>query len=379
MKTRCSTLTDAIVSFYTVASSLLQGLRENGDTKKQELYRMCCENGSGSHPLKIGLPGVGSPSLLDRVQDRPDVEGSLRQLRRQRLKEREKVVYIPPQAKAGLYASDGACFPLMKEVDMFLRSDQQVFLLLGDSGAGKSTFNRELECHLWRMHKKADTIPLHINLPAIDKPEQDMISKQLRRCGFTEPQIRELRLHHNFILICDGYDESRQGHNLYTSNRLNQEGEWNAKVVISCRSEYLGIDYRDRFQPGDRNDRSQSPLFQEAVITPFSTKQVQDYITQYVAVHRPLWEAIEYKNALDLIPSLKELVKNPFLMSLSLEVLPRMVDPGQDLSGTRIARVALYDQFIEHWLERGKKRLGEKKLSPQARAAFESLIDEGFI
>jgi len=45
---------------------------------------------------------------------------------------------------------------------------------------------------------------------------------------------------------------------------------------------------------------------------------------------------------------------------------------------THITRTALYDQFIEHWLERGKKRLGEKNLGPQARAAFENLIDEGF-
>ena len=114
------------------------------------------------------------------------------------------------------------------------------------------------------------------------------------------------------------------------------------------------------------------------MITPFSMTQVEDYITQYVSVHRPLWGATEYKKALDLIPSLKELVKNPFLMSLSLEVLPRMVDPGQDLSATYITRVALYDHLIQHWLERGKKRLGEKNLSPQARAAFENLIDEGF-
>jgi len=356
----------------------LQELGKNGDAKKQELYRVCRESGPGSFPFKVVSSEIGSPSLLDRVQEPPDVEGSLRPLRRQRLKEREKVVYIPPQAKAGLHASDEARFPLLEKVDEFLTSDQQVFLLLGDSGAGKSTFNREFECHLWRTYKKGGTIPLHINLPAIDKPEQDMIPKHLRRCEFTEPQIRELKLHHNLILICDGYDESQQTNNLYTSNRLNQPGEWNAKMVISCRSEYLGVDYRDRFQPGDRNDRPETTLLQEAAITPFSMEQVQDYITQYVTVYRPLWGTEEYEKALDLIPSLKGLVKNPFLMSLSLEVLPRMVDPGQDLSGTRITRMALYDQFIEHWMERGKKRLGEKRLSPQARAAFESLSDEGF-
>jgi len=361
-----------------VAEAKLQELETNGDETKQKLYRLCRENGPGSHPLKPARPQIGSPSLLDRVQERPDVEGTLRQLRRQRLKDRGDIVYIHPQAKASLQALDEARFPLLEYVNEFLASDQMVFLLLGDSGAGKSTFNRELEYLYWQSYQKNRPIPLYINLPAIDKPEHDLIAKQLRKAEFTEPQIRELKQHRQFVLICDGYDESQQTRNLYTSNRLNQTGEWSAKMIISCRSEYLGVDYRDRFQPGDRNNHSDSPSLQEAVITPFSMDQVQDYIMQYVSIQRPLWGADDYMMALDLIPSLKELVKNPFMMSLSLDVLPRMVDPGQDLSATHITRMALYDQFIEHWLERGKKRLVEKKLSSQARAAFESLVDEGF-
>jgi len=346
---------------------------------KQAFYQKCRKSSHGSHSLRVALPLASSPSLLDRVQERPDVEGSLRQLKRHRLKERENVVYIPPQAKASLQDRDLSCFQLMEKVEEFLKSDQKVFLLLGDSGAGKSMFNRELECHLWRSYKTGGAIPIHINLPAIHKPEQDMIAKQLRKAEFTEPQIRELKLCRKVILICDGYDESQQTHNLYTSNRLNQPGEWNAVMVISCRSEYIGVDYRDRFQPVDRNHRSDPTWLQEAVLTPFSMVQVQNYITQYVSVCRPLWDAGEYRRALERIPSLKELVKNPFLMSLSLEVLPRMIDPGQDLSVAHITRMALYDQFIEHWLERGKKRLGEMALSPQAGSAFERLVEEGFI
>ena len=325
------------------------------------------------------MPPIASPSLLDRVQERPDVEGQIRQLRRQRLKEQANTVYIQPQAIANLQARGDTRLPLMESVKQFLDSDQVVFLLLGESGAGKSTFNRELERNLWEAYKKGGAVPLHINLPAINKPEHDMIAKQLRKAEFTEPQIRELKLHRTFTLICDGYDESQQIRNLHTTNRLNQPGEWSAKMLISCRSEYIGVDYRDRFQPCDRNSRPEPGSLQEAVITPFSMDQIQEYITQYVSVHRPLWEAYEYNKALDLIPSLKELVTNPFLMSLSLEVLPRMIDPGQDLSATHITRVALYDQFIEHWLERGKKRLGEKDMGPLARAVFEGLVDEGFI
>ena len=322
---------------------------------------------------------MGSPSLLDRVQNRPDVEGQLRILRRQRTKERGSTVYIQPQAKSSLQAADDTRFPLMDKVKEFLRSGQKVFLPLGDSGAGKSTFSRELEFDLWQSYKsKSDRIPLHINLPAIDKPEIDMIAKQLRRDEFTEPQIREMKYHRKFILICDGYDESQQTHNLYMSNRLNQNGEWDAQMIISCRSEYLGSDYRDRFQPGNRNQQLDSPLFQEAVITPFSINQIHDYIKQYVTINGLLWREEDYRQALDLIPSLKDLVKNPFLMTLSLDVLPRMVDPGQHLANARVTRVALYDHFVEQWLERGKKRLAEKEMSSLTKEAFEKLSSEGF-
>ncbi|KAF9957564.1 hypothetical protein BGZ65_001989, partial [Modicella reniformis] len=361
------------------AETMLQELETDGDVKKRILYQTCREEGPSSFALKIRTPLEATSTLLDRVQNRPDVEASLRQLRKKRLDERGNSVYIPPQAKASLQSPDDARFPLMDRVEEFLESDQKVFLVLGDSGAGKSTYNRELECDLWKTYnKKTGVIPLYISLAIIDKPEQDMISKQLRKAEFSEAQIRELKVTRKFVLICDGYDESQQTINLYNSNRLNQPGEWVAKMVISCRSEYLGMDYRDRFQPVDSHRRSLTAQFQEAVITPFSADQVHDYIKQYVSTHRPLWKTEDYLETLDHIPSLKELVKNPFLMTLSLEVLPRMVDPGQPFSITHVTKVSLYDQFVEQWLERGKRRLGEKGLSDQAKAAFESLSDEGF-
>jgi len=375
-ESRLSTL-DLVHS--TTTETLLQELETSGDEKKQDLHRMCRDKGHVSYPFKTSLPELATLSLLDRVQNRPDVEGSLRILRKQRTKERGNAVYIPPQAKTNRQASDDAQFPLMGKVEEFLSSNQKVFLLLGESGSGKSTFSREFEYESWQSYKnKTGRIPLHISLAAIDKPEHDMIAKQLRRVEFTEPQIREMKQYRRFILICDGYDESQQTHNLYMSNRLNQPGEWNAQMVISCRSEYIGNDYRDRFQPGDRNCQSDSSLFQEAVMTPFSLEMVHAYIQQYVSVHQPLWQTSDYKQALNLIPNLKDLMKNPFLMTLSLEVLPRMVDPGQHLSTTRVTRVGLYDHFVQQWLERGKKRIGEKDLTPQAREAFERLSTEGF-
>ncbi|KAG0248245.1 hypothetical protein BG011_000294 [Mortierella polycephala] len=357
------------------ARKVLQRLGRIGDKAKQALYSDCLEQGPSKHPLKISQPPSAPLTLLDRVQNKPDVEEDLRKLRQQRLKERGDAVYIPPQAKANLKASDDVLFDLTEKVEEFLAStDQKVLLLLGDSGSGKSTFNREIEHNLWLKYEKAKgRIPLHINLSAIDRPEQDMIAKQLRKFELSNSQIRELKAQRKFVLICDGYDESQEKHNLYTTNRLNQTGEWQVQMVVSCRSEYIGLDYRDLFQPS--NDITG---FQEAVIAPFSRAQIDDYLAKYVIAKAPLWTTKQYVDVLDQIPSLQELIKNPFLLTLSLEVLPRLVDPGNNLTTIRVTRVALYDEFVGLWLEQGKKRLGNKELNPQARADFDRLTDEGF-
>ncbi len=360
------------------AQTLLQALEKRGETDKQMLYTTCLKEGPSPYPLNVRVPLTVSSILLDRVQNKPDVETDLRDLKRRRLKQGGEAVYISPQGKPNLQAPDEALFDLTEKVNDFLRSDQKVLLLLGDSGAGKSTFNRVLEAHLWKSYQKGGRIPLFISLPAIDKPEQDLVTKQLRKEGFTDPQIRELKAQREFILIGDGYDESQQTHNLYMSNRLNQPGQWRAQMVISCRSEYLGADYRYRFQPTDHNHHAESQLFQEAVIAPFSMAKMHAYITDYVRVNKPVWQETDYQQALEQIPHLKELVRNPFLLTLALEVLPRLVNPGQALSTAQITRVALYDQFVTQWLERGKKRLAAKNLSDQEKKAFGRLANESF-
>ncbi len=372
-------LADASVS-QTAASTLLADLKQVGEIDKQTLYQTCVEEGPGPYPVSVASPKPSTFTLLNRVQNKLEVETDVRQLKHRQTHAHSEAVYISPQGKPSLQASEETLFDLTERVKGFLEENKKkVFLLLGDSGAGKSTFNRRLEAGLWQVYRKGARIPLFITLPAIDKPEYDLIAKHLRKEGFSEPQIKELKTYREFIVICDGYDESQQTHNLYMSNRLNQPGEWQAQMVISCRSEYLGADYRDRFQPTDRNHRANAALFEEAVIAPFSAQKIDSYIDQYVQLEQPIWSAAVYQQALKGIPHLQELVRNPFLLTLTLEVLPSLVGATQDFSSARITRVALYDQFVVQWLERGKKRLAEKTLSGQKQEAFERLTKEGFI
>ncbi|KAG9063893.1 hypothetical protein KI688_004007 [Linnemannia hyalina] len=352
------------------------------------------ELGSGTmfglpYPLRNRLPLPTSSPTLARAQKIPDVEYDIHQLQLLRLEMSRQSVYIPPLAKPGLKAKDDDLFSLMKEVQRFLASERQVMLVLGDSGSGKSTFNRHLEYRLWTDYKQGGPIPLYINLPTIDQPEQDMIKKQLNFCRFSDDQIQELKQHRQFILICDGYDESQQMANLHQTNQFNQPWHWNIKMVISCRTQFLGPGYIDRFkpQPGDRYASTSQDLFQEAVIAPFSKDQVKNYIERYAQDpdtallfrNRSVWTARMYMDKLAAIPHVMDLVKNPFLLTLALKALPTLVASNKDLSNIRVTRAGLYDMFVDQWLKKNKDRLQTNTLSRNEAVAFNVLVEGGFI
>ncbi|CAG8587126.1 7023_t:CDS:2, partial [Cetraspora pellucida] len=117
---------------------------------------------------------------------------------------------------------------------------KRVLLILGIGGTGKSTFGRYLARRLWEEYdQKMQTNPDKINV------------------------LRERK----FVFILDGYDEiiERERH-CYIQNQFR---EWkNAKVIISCRPEYLSTGYQKRFFP-----KNGEKGFQELTIKAFSKKE----------------------------------------------------------------------------------------------------------
>ncbi|KAK3836394.1 MAG: WD40-repeat-containing domain protein [Linnemannia elongata] len=343
-----------------------------------------CNTPRTHHPYPLRsrrFPIPESSPILAKVHGIPYMEYELYMLRMQRLRDTKLLIHISPMAKASLQAQDNEVFPLMEKMQEFLNSDRQVMLILGDSGAGKSTFNKHLEHRLWTEYKRGGRIPLFINLPALERPAKDLMGEQLKEHNFSEEQILELKQHRQFIVICDGYDESQLTVNIHDSNSFNTSGQWNVKLVISCRSQYLGQDYRDRFVPhgGGHYNRTGVDLFQEAVIAPFSTKQIKDYVEQYVPLEPRTWRTEDYMDKLTTIPNLVDLVKNPFLLSLALEALPGVIEGKQDLSTIRIARAQLYDTFVQHWYNVNKRRLQSSALTTEDRTALDDLLEAGFI
>ncbi|KAG0052444.1 hypothetical protein BGZ83_002610 [Gryganskiella cystojenkinii] len=357
---------DAVVNEQ--ARLLTQILEQYGETALPNLY-----------PLASRLPLPRSSSLLKGVNDNPDLDLLLDRLRRQRWNEYDnRSVYIQPMCKPSLQATDDRPVPLKERVRGFLTSTAEVLLILGDSGAGKSTFNRRLERDLWQVYKTGELIPLLIDLKTIENPDQDLVGQQLSCYDFSPEHIRELKQTRRFILICDGYDECRRWSNLHTNNGFNKPSQWRVKMIVTCRTQYLKPNYQSYFAPQLGRANTQK-LFEEAVLAPFKADQIMEYIDLYTLVQETLdsnddqlvWTSRQYKERLQGIPNLLDLVKNPFLLRMVLDTLPRIA-----LSKAEITRAELYDEFVELHIENEQQRLVEQQSSGKMDASCSDSFDE---
>ncbi|KAG0058474.1 Transducin (beta)-like 1 X-linked receptor 1, partial [Linnemannia elongata] len=369
------------ISAPTAPASMPFSTKDRASALRLDLKKDDTTEFPGSHSLSSHLPLPIASPLLAKDQEISKPEYHLHVLRSMKTTEYRQMVYIDPMAKLSFQDTDDNLFPLMDKVRDFLAGDSQVMLILGDSAAGKSTFNRHLEHRLWLEYKTGGRIPLFVNLPSLEQPEKDLVAELLRTYDFLEDQISELKLHRQFTLICDGYDESQLTSNLHTTNLFNRPGEWDVKLLISCRTLYLRPDYRSRFSPEiiGQYIHPATNLFQEAVIAPFSKEQIKDYVKQYVPLEPRNWRTEDYMDKLTTIPDLMDLVKSPFLLSLALEALPGIVEGKQDLSTIMITRAQLYDTFVEHWSDVNKRRLQRNTLSTENRVVLDKLLDAGFI
>ncbi|KAG0057880.1 hypothetical protein BGZ89_001772 [Linnemannia elongata] len=351
-------------------------LRNHPSPESSKLLR----HDQGTTPLS--LPGSLPP--LDQGRDVIDIEDQLEDLRLEILSGLF-VSYVPLRAKPTLLDSDEDSFLLKKKAKEFLESDRRVLLLLGDSGSGKSTSLRQLHRELWTNYQPGDRIPLYIDLPFIERPEHDLIEKQLRRHNFLNYTVQELLNHRQFTILCDGYDECGLVTNLYATNQLSQQ---DVKMVISCRSTFLGPDYQGRFLPygTDRYHDKPMDLFEEAVIVPLSECDIKSFVIQYVLEleiagplsDQPSWTAEDFMNAMSNIPNMLSLAKNPFLLTLALKLLPSQPRDVSSATQVKVTRLKLFDNFLNHWIRVNKDRLHRTIRCRKVYDTFEILCEPDF-
>jgi ankyrin repeat protein/WD40 repeat protein len=264
--------------------------------------------------------------------------------------QQESLTFVP--LRGTWFAQSEHSFDLEEETAKFLSSDKKVLLLLGDSGSGKSLYTQGLASKLWQDHKSDSAIPVWISLPSLKNPVNRAIEETFEKFGFNSEEIENLRLTKSFLFIFDAFDEIHQLKNLWVSNHL---GQWKAKIIITCRREYLyHVDnYKLYFTPFN-GEKAVYQDYDEMIIKPFSEEQIEQYIKQYIQHQKLEWSLEQYQKSLEEIPGLKNLIKTPFLLKLAMEALPKM---PQEKEQKYMTQAKLYDVFIEQWFIRQEQKL----------------------
>lgn len=328
--------------------------------------------------LKDSIAQIGKKIKYLSV-DSESIEKKLLQLKNSILNNKEiaeeLATYIPVNACYQRHANQNSkSFDLKTEINQRLtRDNAKVLLLLGSAGVGKSTFNRYLEKSLWEEYKLDSAIPLFISLPTLSNVKDKLIQEYLQNIpadfSFNEQEIKFLQQNYKFIFILDGYDEINTTSNLYLTNKLEN---WKAKIVISCRTDYLNNIAKDDvkiFMPYI-GAKPQPQVFTEMTIVPFSDTQITNYITKYLSIHKsnpdsdknlPWGSAKEYEEHIQKIPGLKQLIRTPFLLMVAMDVMPEIVRQyeGEYDDSKKIAMTGarLLDEFVAQLFDREEDKL----------------------
>ncbi len=290
-------------------------------------------------------------------------------------------MYVPLQGiKKGPQGEE--IVDLDAELERFFASEASVFLLQGDAGAGKSTFNRRLALKkLTDYHNLSQTsddpsLVFFIELRSIENPNKQVIQKFLDSKGFAPAQIEVLRthLHQRCIFIFDGYDEIKErNRNFY---ELNELWRWEkAKFVITSRPEYLDANYQTYFRP-----KTSPQALWEAWVAPFSSAQRSCYIQNYVKEEKnPPWSVAQYEQAFNQLTPLGKELERPVVLRMLLQILPGL--EANHPIATSLTLGSVYEQYFQHWWGNWQGRLGAIPLTDEEERAKQDLVERegGFI
>ena len=267
-------------------------------------------------------------------------------------------MYVPVQGKPSEQSEQR--FDVKTQALQFthaLEDNKKVLLIQGGAGAGKTLFLRYLEASLWENYSVDDPIPLFMSLPALANPTHQAVEQVLKGYGCSNDEIARFKKEKRFIFLLDGFDEIKTERNIYETNQFK---DWTCQVIITCRTEYLaGRQYRSLFKADSRQAKDD---LAELFIVPFEKEQVDAYLEKLTEQPQNFFKTVEdYREILDKIPGLNELVSTPFILSVITQVLPQLQKKHAEdkLAGSSstINRVMVYETFVHYWFEREENKL----------------------
>ncbi|CAD8046055.1 unnamed protein product [Paramecium sonneborni] len=181
-------------------------------------------------------------------------------------------------------------------IDRFLDDQQQdqLLLLQGDSGSGKSVAIKKIEEYVWKRNDPIKIIPIIVKLSELKDPINNAIIETLRSLNYklNAQQIEQLQTHirsnkMQMLFIFQGYDKLSQ--NLKTTNFLKSNNliQWNTpclqntpKYIIVTRSEQFKNHNHLRWI--DQNQTNYMiKNYWNLKILPFDSDQINQFLIQF--------------------------------------------------------------------------------------------------
>ncbi|ETO09074.1 hypothetical protein RFI_28314, partial [Reticulomyxa filosa] len=152
-----------------------------------------------------------------------------------------------------------------------------------------------------------------------------------------------------FDEIFDKYSQS-DNNNTYFYDRFHLN-QWNAKVIVTCRSKVLNDeDININLIGANQNVTATSLMY----LWPFTKRQIHSYIEKFAAMKSKDkknndWTPKKYEVTLNNYPNLQKMIEEPFLLQLILTVLPSLVK--QYGAGSKISKAQVYEVFNDQWID----------------------------
>lgn len=266
------------------------------------------------------------------------------------------------------------------ETHLWLNDNVQVLLLLGNTGAGKTTTLRQLAYQLCQNYKHSQPVPIWISLdnPSLIEHHHDLLNTFFKSINH-EFDINGLQSDYTFHLLLDGFDELPEAKRQENLFNINNWKNWNLKLLISCRTlAVVGIDddYKRLFMPTDENDFFKYQALKELVLVPLTNQLQLTYFKQYCEHYKDQlkspWDKPQaYLNILEQTEELKALASNPQLLYVLLRILPKY--PLEELK--QADRYDVLGKYIEKCImlhiEREANKFQRQALSPASYRTFE--------
>ena len=280
---------------------------------------------------------------------------------------------------------------LSAEVEAFIDGDKKVLLILGDSGAGKTSTCYDI---VERQLQSSNRLPLYIPIGELTKIKTDSLERYIEtQFDLGKLELAHIKLHYGkkIILIIDGYDEKNQLINYYKFFKLY---EWNAKVIITCRTQFLldmGIDYKKYFTPIEKETKYETPTqLTERHIQPLSKEQRSALIYSCLgdkipeierSLKRPFVFLFQEKQkdaivdeSIQSFLSATDLINNPLFLSIVLSILPELKENQKKLK--KVNRAIIYEMFLNKAFQaQGAKVSSQQEIIKQNSAITDIVRD----